>query len=649
MATHDMATHAAWHIPDLSAASSEANKLRRTGLHAGQPGRWPALLTVCAVLTLLTLQQAEGAGLTVGATQKSPDRSKSAIVDQLRENAEEFQYTIGKPRGTLIFSTIAGPKTFNLAISTETSSTVILSYLFEGLTQTSWLTDQVESALAESWEHSDDGLTWTFHLRKDVTWHDGQGFTAHDVEFTFNQIIYNENIPASARPAFNFRFLDEETGDWKEAKMTIKALDDYTVQCVLPVPFAPFLRSMGTAIYPKHILEKHVNDGSFTSTWDVSTAPTKIIGTGPFTIERYDVGERVILQRNPNYWLKDAAGNNLPYLEKIIYLIVPNLATALLKFQAKETDSYGVTGEHFPILKPQEKEGSFTIYKQGPAFGTTFLAFNMNPGKNPDTDKPYLAPEKLNWFRNKNFRQAVAHCIDKDSIINNIMNGLGYPQWSAISPAAGDFHNPNVRTYDYNITRANELLDHIGWTDTDGDGIREDDEGNKIEFSLVTNTGNTVREKVCTMIKQDLKKAGIAVHYKPLEFNALVSQLTSTYDWETIVIGFTGSPEPHGGINFWHSSERLHLWYPYQPQPATAWEAEINTMYIKGSQELNRARRLKYYHRAQELAAENVPVIYTALAERLTAVRNVFGNMTPTLYALWDVRYLYRTDQPGNP
>ena len=577
---------------------------------------------------------------SLASAQTAP--SQSAIVEQLKKNADEFRYQIGKAGGSLTQSAIAGPKTFNLAISTETSSTAVLNYLFEGLTRTSWLTDQVEPQLAESWTRSDDGLTWTFRLRQDVKWHDGTAFTAHDVDFTFNQVIYNEDIPASARPSFNFRLFDEESGAWKVAKMTIKALDDHTVQCVLPVPFAPFLRSMSTPIFPKHILAKHVNDGSFTSTWNVSTEPAKIVGTGPFTIERYDIGERVILKRNPNYWLKDADGNRLPYLEKIIFLIVPSQATALLKFRAKETDLYGVTGEHFPVLKPEEAEGNFTIHKQGPNFGTTFLAFNMNPGKNADTDQPYLTPEKLNWFRNKAFRQAVAHGIDKDSIINNVMNGLGYPQWSSISPAAGDFHNPNVRHYDYDIDKANEILDGLGWIDTDGDGVREDDEGNPLAFSLVTNTGNIVREKVCTMIKQDLKKAGIDVHYKPLEFNALVSQLTSTYDWETIVIGFTGGTEPHGGINFWHTSERLHLWYPHQPQPATPWEAEINELYIKGSQELDRASRLTYYHRAQAIAAENVPVIYTVLAERLTAVRNVFGNMTPTLYALWDIRYLHR-------
>ena len=150
----------------------------------------------------------------------------------------------------------------------------------------------MEPSLAESWERSDDGLTWTFYLRQDVTWHDGQGFTAHDVDFTFNRIIYNDDIAASSRPSFHFRVFDEETGTWQESPMTVTALDDYTVQCVLPVPFAPFLRSMGTAIYPKHILEQHVDDGTFDSVWDIDTDPAEIVGTGPFTIDSYVPGER---------------------------------------------------------------------------------------------------------------------------------------------------------------------------------------------------------------------------------------------------------------------------------------------------------------------------------------------------------------------
>ena len=567
------------------------------------------------------------------------------IVDQLRENAEAFEYAIGQPGGTLTRARIGEPLTLNLAIANDASSSSILSFLFEGLTETSWLTDRVEPALAESWQRSEDGLTWTFHLRRDVTWHDGQGFTAQDVDFTFNRIIYNDDIPASSRPTFTFRFPDEESGGWREAPMTVTALDAYTVQFVLPVPFAPFLRSMGTAIYPRHILEPHVDDGTFASTWDIDTDPAAVIGTGPFTIERWDRGERLVLQRNPSYWLRDEAGNRLPYLDRVIYEIVADTEVTRARFQAGATDVHGMRGEEFAIFEPLQEEGNFTIHRRGPAFGTTFLALNMNPGSDPETGEPYLAAEKLEWFRNPQFRRAVAHSVDKETIIREVQDGLGYPQWSSVSPAAGDFHNPNVRRYAYDIDQANTILDGLGWVDSDGDGIREDGAGNPIEFSLVTNSDNTVREKVTLRLQEGLAQIGVQANYIPVEFGLLVSQLTASYDWETMVIGFTGGSDPYSGIGFWHSSEPLHLWHPNQSQPATEWEAEIDDLYVRAAQELDRDKRVALYHRAQEIAAEHVPVIYTTLPERLSAVRNVFGNTTPTLYGLWDIRYLYRTDR----
>ena len=577
------------------------------------------------------------------ATPQPTATPESGIVERLRQNAEEFEYTIGERGGALTVATISEPLTLNLAISTDAGSSGVLGYLFDGLTETSWLTDQVEPSLAESWGHSEDGLTWTFNLRRDVTWHDGQSFTAHDVDFTFNRIIYNHDIPASSRPSFHFRYLNEATGEWEELPMTVTALDDYTVQCVLPVPFAPFLRSMGTAIYPKHILEPHVDDGTFTSTWDIDTDPSEVIGTGPFTIGSYAPGERVVLQRNPNYWLKDDEGNSLPYLDEIVRIIVEDFDEELDSFLNGESDTYGVLGEDLPQLEPLQDEGDFTIHRRGPAFGTTFLGFNMNPGES-GPGMPYLAPEKLEWFRNTQFRQAVAHSIDKDAIINDVQHGEGYPQWSSVSPAAGDFHNPNVRRYEYGLDKANEILDGLGWTDSDGDGIREDGEGNAIQFKLITNSGNSVRERVGEIVTKGMTDIGLGVDYELVEFGDLVFSLTTSYDWEAMIVGFTGGTDPYSGINFWHSSEGLHLWYPNQPEPATEWEAEIDDLYIRASQELDHDKRVQYYHRAQEVAAENVPVIYTTLSERLTAARNVFGNTTPTLYGLWDIRYLYRTD-----
>ncbi|MDE2930870.1 MAG: ABC transporter substrate-binding protein [Chloroflexota bacterium] len=597
------------------------------------------LLSSCGVVTTVEPREEPA--------QEQPDitRDYETIVADLKDNASDFAYAIGKPGGQITYSTIGEPLTFNLALSNDASSSGYLSYLFEGLTETSWLTNEVEPALAESWEHSEDGLTWTFHLRKDVTWHDGEPFTAHDVEFTFNRIIYNDDIPTNDRAAFTFRYIDPESGEWTEGRMTVRTLDEYTVEFVLPVSFAPFLRSMGQSIYPKHILESHVNDGTFESVWDIETDPREIIGTGPFTIERYDTEELLVLRRNPNYWLKDAAGNSLPYLDSIVYHIVEDFETELEMFKAGETDAHGVLGEEYEHLKPFEAEGNYTIYRRGPGFGTSFLTFNMNPGSNAETGAPYVAPEKLAWFQNTQFRRAVAHTVDKAAIVAEIQHGLGYPQWSSVSPAAGDFHNPGVRRYPYDIAAAKQILDELGWVDTNGDGIREDKDGNTIEFTLATNGDNSVRAAISQRIAAGMLAVGIKANYESVEFGELVAQLTATYDWEAIVIGLTGGTDPYSGIAVWHSSEFLHLWHPSQPEPATDWEAAIDELYIQASQELDHAKRVALYHQAQAIVAENLPLIYTTQGERLTATRNIFGNTTPTLYGLWDIRYLYRLDQ----
>ena len=202
-----------------------------------------------------------------------------------------------------------------------------------------------------------------------------------------------------------------------------------------------------------------------------------------------------------------------------------------------------------------------------------------------------------------------------------------------------------VRRFAYNVGRANEILDNLGWVDTNGDGIREDKAGNTIEFTLITNGDNSVRGAVTQRIAAGMNEIGVKANYTSVEFGDLVTRLTASYAWEAMVVGFTGGTDPYSGIAIWHSSESLHLWYPNQPEPATEWEALIDHLYIQASQELDHEMRVELYHHAQEIIAENLPLIYTTQSERLTATRNVFGNSTPTLYGLWDIRYLYRLDQ----
>ena len=581
-----------------------------------------------------------GAGTPVG---QGADHAR--LLDQLKQNADAFHYGIGQHGGSLTYTTIGDPLTFNPALANDSSSHGVLDYLFEGLTESSWLTGAVEPGLAHSWEHSADGLTWTFHLRTDVQWHDGRPFTADDVVFTFNRIIYNLDIATSDRAAFNFRVIDETTGETREEPMAVEKAGPHTVVFRLPVSFAPFLRSMGTAIYPKHILETYVDEGTFSEVWDIETDPTEIIGTGPFTISSFVPEDRTVLSRNDEYWLNDDAGNRLPYLDQVVRIVVPDLSAELAAFRAGQSDVHGVLGDEFEALDALQGAENFTIHRRGPTFGSELFVFNLNTGVDPDTNEPYVDPVRSEWFRNTMFRQAVAHVVDRDTIIEKVEHGHAFPQWASISPAAGDFHNPDVRRYEYNLAQANAILDCMGWVDADGDSIREDNAGNSIEFTMVTNQGNTVRQAIGSIIHQGMRAVGIGANYEIIDFGVIVSQLTSSYDWEAVLIGFGGGLEPHFGIALWHSGESLHLWHPNQPDPATDWEAQIDELYIKASQELDHEKRVEYYHRAQEIVAENVPAIFTVHPERLVAIRNVFGNTTATLYGWSDTRYLYRTDR----
>ena len=598
----------------------------------------PLLVALVAAAVLLLACSDDIPTVSLESQQAEPDTVSSLVA-----NADAFEYEIGEYGGSLTFATISEPLSLNLALANDAGSSGVLGNLFEGLTDISWLTGEPQPNLAHSWDVSDDGLTWTFYLRRDVRWHDGEPFTARDVEFTFNQIIYNEDIPTSTRATFTFRLLDDE-GNWQAAPMTVTAVDDYTIQCVLPVSFAPFLRSMATAIYPQHILQPHVDAGTFNEVWGIETDPSEVIGTGPFLIEQYIPAERIVFRRNPDYWMTDNEGNRLPYLDRIVQVVVPDLDAELEAFLSGLADVHGVLGREFALLEPLAEDENFTIHRRGPNFGSVFLTFNQNQGVNPDSGEKYVSEQKLYWFSNLEFRRAVAHVVDKDAIIEQVQHGLGYPQWSPISPAAGDFHKPDVATHEYDLVRANAILDQLGWTDRDGDGFREDDRGSEISFTMATNEGNTVREQVTGIIHEGMIEIGLNVDFLVVDFGELVGQLTRSYDWDAIVIGFTGGPDPYSAIVLWHSSENLHLWYPNQPEPATAWEAELDDLYIRASQELDRELRFELYHRAQEIVAENLPLIYTSHAERLSAVRNVFGNTTATLYGLWDVRYLYRTD-----
>ncbi|MEK6679819.1 MAG: ABC transporter substrate-binding protein, partial [Nitrospirota bacterium] len=349
----------------------------------------------------------------------------------------------------------------------------------------------------------------------------------------------------------------------------------------------------------------------------------QIGGTGPFLLSEYASSQRVVMKKNPNYWKKDKKGNKLPYLDSIVMLVVPDQNSSLLKFQSGETDMLSMRREDYVVLKPQEAKLNFTIHNAGPTLSTTFLIFNQNPKKIPE--------HKWKWFINQRFRQAIAHVIDKETMINNIMFGFAFPQDAAMTPTARFFHNPNVRKYEYSLEKAKKILLEAGFNYKSG--ILHDKDGNIVEFTILTNAENNERVNIGNIIRADLQKLGMKVNLQPIQFNTLVTRLDSTSDWEGVIIGLTGGIEPHNGKNVWYSSGQLHMWYPKQQKPATAWEAEIDKLFDEGASELDSEKRKKIYWKWQEIVAEQAPVIYTVTPAALYSVRNNVGGIKQTALA----------------
>ncbi len=522
----------------------------------------------------------------------------------------------------LILSILSDPKTFNYALSQESPN--IFPYTFEGLTTQSPITGEIEPALSQSWEISDDGLRFVFTLRQGLKWSDGKPLTADDVEFTYNDIYFNKEIPTDTKDTFKIG----ESGELPK----VKKLDERRVEFTLTEAFRPFLQNTGTPILPAHALRESVEkkDGEgkplFLQKWGVDTPVDEIVTNGPYKLARYNTTQRVIFQSNPYYWRK-----NKPLIDKVNWEIVESQDTSLLQFRSGSLDSVGVTPDYFSLLKQEEKRGNFEIYNGGAATGTSFVFFNLNKGKRDG--KSLVDPVKSKWFNTKEFRQAVAYAIDRQTMINNTYRGLGKTQNSPISVQSPYYLSPKegLKVYDYNLDKARELLKKAEFK-YNSQGQLLDKDGNRVRFTLLTNSGNKIREAMGAQIKSDLNKIGIQVDFTPLAWNTYLDKLSNTLNFDMALIGLTGGLEPNQGANVWKPEGGLHMFNqkpqagqkPIEGWEVSPWEAEIGRLYVKATQELDEAKVKEIYGETQRIAQENLPFIYLVNALSLAAIRNKF-------------------------
>ena len=537
----------------------------------------------------------------------------------------QSQAPVGNFGGTLTASVVGeGPKTFNPFNSKDNISSTMADIMYDGLLSTHPVTGQPIPKLAKSFTISEDGKDYIIELRKGIKWSDGRPITADDVVFTWKDIIFAGVGNTSTR--------DSVIIDGKLP--TVEKIDTYTVKFTTPEPFAPFIRVLSTPIAPKHVFLPAVKRGNeyFETFLSTNTKPENFVISGAFKLKEYIPAQRVVYERNPNYYIINKKNEKLPYLDRLVYLIVGDLNNEVLKLEAKELDIINLQGSKVARYKALEPHSDFVMYNLGPDTGTMYLSMNMNNRKN-DKGKFYVEPKKQKWFQDKNFRQAVDYAVDRKNIVLNIANGIGAPLYTAES-LNSIYLNKDLPAYDKDLNKSRELLSKSGFK-WDKKGQLFDKKGNRVEFDLYTNAGNTEREAIGVMIKQDLEDLGMKVNFKPVEFNSLVNKLVNTLDWDMVIMGFTGSPlEPNGGKNVMMSDGTLHLFNQrLQNQKASQrydFEKRIDELFIKGALATKFEDRKKYYDEYQKIVYEEKPFIYLYAPTRIVALRNKFKNIFPT-------------------
>jgi peptide/nickel transport system substrate-binding protein len=584
---------------------------------------WPhcvcALFVFCAISVTVLAQTAS----------QPASRSSTAYEELLALPGE-----LGHSGGRLVVSLRAEPKTLNPVLAADAPSRDVIGAMQSDLVHINRATQLTEPALAKSWKISPDGLDYTLTLRQGLRFSDGHPLTADDVVFSF-RLYLDENLHSPQRDLLIVG----------GKPISVRRLDPQTVVFTLAKTYGVEERIFdGLAILPRHLLEKPYQEGKLAQLWNPATPAAQIAGLGPFRLKEYVPGQKLILERNPYYWKTDLQGAHLPYLNELVFLFVPSADAQVLKFQSGETDVISrVSADNFSVLSRQQRD--YAMSDAGASLEYNFLFFNLNdlgPNASPDA----LRKQKI--FANLEFRRAVSFAIDRDAIVRLVYQGRGTPLSGPVTPGNRRWEAGLPRS-PQNVLQARSTLQHAGFSwrnDTaTGESTLLDPDHNPVSFSVLTSSSSAERNKMATLIQDDLKQLGIRVQIVPLEFRSLIDRVTQTKDYDACILGLASiDADPTADMNVWLSSGAQHLWHPSQAKPATPWEAEIDRLMEQQMTTPGYLQRKALFDRVQEILWDNQPMIFLASPHILVGAKNSLANFHPAVlepYVLWNVDQLY--------
>jgi peptide/nickel transport system substrate-binding protein len=423
--------------------------------------------------------------------------------------------------------------------------------------------------LAESFDVSSDGLTYTFNLRDNVFWHDGEPFTSADVVFTMG-LWTNPDVPFFL--SNNFRLVED-----------VRAPDEHTVVVTLSEPQASFPTLLGylANILPKHLLED-LSPEELTNPAAFLESP---IGTGPFKFDEYRSGSYVRLVRNDAYF----AGT--PHLDALVYRIVPDANSQLALLQSGELDL--VVIEPFQ-LEAVERNRNIEI-QSVPIVRHEFIALNNGAGALSD---PAV-------------RKALTLAFDREQLLETVFRGRGRVATGPFPPSTGWAYNDEIEPLPYDPEQAKALLDEAGWTMGQG-GVREKD-GERLSFTILYDPSNPTRARTALIAQQLWAEIGIETDFETSEYRAIVSRIRQTPpDYEVNPNYLITPPDPDGVANYYLSDSLANSWQ-YQNQ-------EVDQLFNEGATTTDVEQRAAAYHRIQEIMHEDQPNVYTVYPEEIQAL-----------------------------
>jgi peptide/nickel transport system substrate-binding protein len=508
-------------------------------------------------------------------------------------------------QGELRFCLRSEPKTFD-PLKVEDDASVAVRYLTGGvLLRMNRQTQALEPELAQSWKVSKDGRQITFQLRSGISFSDGTPFSADDVAYTVQQLM-DPALHSPTGDAFRSGPGNTET----------KILSATQISITFPAPVAGLDRQFDQVA----ILSAH-------------SGKKEMAVLGPFMVDDYKPGATVLLKRNPNYWKTDAQGRKLPYLDSIRLDIQPNRDVEMLRFKRSEIGLINsLDSEYFDKLAATSPQ---LVHDAGPSLDSEQMWFN-------EVAKSPLPGYKKNWFRSANFRRAISQAINRDDLARVVFRGHAQAAIGPVSPANKFWFNAHLKPETYSPDAALKALQGEGFRMENG--TLKDKDGNEVTFSVITNSGNKYRERMATMIQEDLQKIGIHVNVVTLDFPSLIERMTQTFDYEAILLGLTNvGLDPSEQMNVWLSSSENHQWNPSEKSPETPWEAEIDRLMRAQASSADAQKRKESFDRVQEIAIEQAPFIYLVNRNALSAVAaNVQGAspviLVPQTY--WNVERL---------